>query len=395
MATVAFVLAAHGEEGAVRAVRRTGAAYWSDGSVVEGMLMLTPGSTFQLQLPPEGKEDKRGQVRTFGLEQVAEIAFVPFTLGYDAPERISRPFRFDTSGDRRTKIFEGEPFGIRELGATVRFADGEELFGILKPCSIYVEPGPEQRRSRDLAGMPATRKIVLVNRQQGKPGQLLSDLPYVTHVRLRAEATTGRSDVPLVLPPGSVGENDSVAAIVRRSLESVPVSRADGGLVVRGTLGENVLVAVSRADGSIDVGWPAPVTADDGLRAILEKAVAAIHDYHDERKVVGIVRDGPSRALALVSLRRRVPPGAAEETGEFDEMGDRIEFARASVWMFRYDEESSRAAVVRRGTFVRRRVPAGADTPAIRIAESLWPVVRDGDRITAGSADGGRRGGSP
>ena len=388
-----------------RTGRPEGAVYWSDGTVDEGSLIATPGSPFHLHVvSPDadgndaasdeadggGEEAQPGQLRSFTLDKVAEIAFVPFTTQKRAAERMARAHRPNSKAPGGVEYF-GEPYPVRELGATVRFTDGEEFFGVLRSCAVYVQgrslaasagggPRPTAR--------PGTKKVVLLSRQEGKPGSTLDDLRYVTHLRVRNPSARGGSRVRLELPPGAVRQGDTVTAMVRSSLESVPVTAdGQGGFTVGGTLGENLLLAIVRADGSVDVAWPDADPADANLRRLLEEKIALQHDYHDERKVVGILREGPTRAIVLVSLRRigKDTSSFVHETLGRATVEDMKESARASVWMFRLDEEAGRAALVRRGSFVRQQCEPGSPTPEVRAARPLWPIVRQGDTIDVGS----------
>ena len=369
---------------------RMGRISWSDGTTAEGTVSTTPGAMLQLvTVAAEG--EATGQLRTFTLDRVAEIAFMPFASGTVPPERMVRAFSYTSDGTDKPGP-RGEPYPVRELGATVRFIDGEEMFGVLRSCAIYLKtmPSADERPAGRLPPRPSTRKLVLKSRLEGKPGSTLDDLAYITLIRLPAGENAGPSQLPLELPAGLVRDGDRVTALVRTSLESVPVTAEAGGLTVRGTLGENILVAIHRADGGVDVGWPEPAPADADLRAVIEKAVALQPDYYDERRLLGVVRDGPSRVLALVSLRR-----TGRDTNDtllsLRENSDTRPTARASVWMYRLDEASQRVALVRRGTFVRQKIELDDPTPLIRPTPALWPSVRDSDRITVGGATEGSR----
>lgn len=386
-----------------RSGRREGAVYWSDGTVDEGALVATPGSSLHLHVvSPDTEENedasdeadaggdggRRGQLRSFTLDKVAEIAFVPFTTQKRAAERMARAHKTNSQAPDGVEYF-GEPYPVRELGATVRFIDGEELFGVLRSCVVYVQ-GRAVAASAGDAPRPGTKKVVLLNRQEGKPGETLDDLRYVTHLRVRNPSARGGSRVRLALPPGTVRQGDTVTAMVRTSLESVPVTAdGQGGFTVQGTLGENLLVAIVRADGSVDVGWPDADPADAKLRQLLEEKIALQHDYHDERKVVGILREGPTRAVVLLSLRRigKDTSSFVNETLGRATVEDRKESARASVWMFTLDEEAGRVALVRRGSFVRQQCEPGSPTPEVRAARPLWPIVRRSDSIEVGAAE--------
>ncbi|MCX7412730.1 MAG: hypothetical protein NTW36_04720 [Planctomycetia bacterium] len=364
---------------------RAGRVSWSDGTTAEGTITTTPGTILQLvTVAAEGEET--GQLRTFTLDRVAEIAFVPFASGSVAPERMVRAFGYTAEGPDKAGP-RGEPYPVRELGASVRFIDGEELFGVLRSCVFYLKtvPSADERPAGRLPPRPTTRKLTIKSRLEGKPGSTLDDLSYVTHIRLPAVADAGPSRLPLKLPAEVVRDGDTVTALVQTSLESVPVTSEGSGLSVRGTLGENILVAIHRADGSVDVGWPEPMPADADLRAVIEKAVSLQPDYYDERRLLGVVRDGPSRVLALVSLRR-----TGRDTNDtllsMRENSDTRPTARASVWMFRIDETGQRVALVRRGTFVRQKIELDDPTPTVRPLPALWPSVRDKDRITVGQA---------
>ena len=384
LAAALLLPAAAGAQGKP-APRRLAAVHLSDGEVVTGQVLLTPGVDFSLTtLPAPGKEFS--QKRSFNVDIVKEMSFFPWTRAKLSPERMAVPFKWGVQ-DRTKKIPTGKPYPIRELACSVKFTSGQELTGVLATAALYVEVVDEA------SGEPGqTRKFILKSKQSGKPGQAMQELVYVTRVRMLDEGTRVAAKLDVELRTGNLGPDDVLSAITRESLEAVPTKPAGkpGHYEVASTFGENIFLAARRYDRYV-VGWPEEGTRPTELFKSVEKNTREVRDYFTERKLLGILpNEAGTRVLALVSLRRRVPPNAykGDCAGEFDEKGNPMEFFRVSVWLWKRDPDSGKMILAKRGSFFRVRVDVKAPTPAVEVTQDLWPVVLEGERGTVGKADG-------
>jgi hypothetical protein len=374
---------AHAQAGT--APRRLAAVHLSDGEVLTGHVLLTPGVKFSLTaLPQPGKEFS--QTRTFNVDLVKEMSFYPWTRSAFSPERMAVPFKWGVE-DRTKKIITGKPYPIRELACSVKFTNGQELTGVLATVALYVESADE------VSDEPGpTRKFLLKSKQSGKPGQTLSDLVYVTRIRMLDEGTRVAAKLDVELLAFKLGPKDVLSAITRESLEAVPTKPAAryGHYEVGSTFGENIFLAARKGDRYV-VGWPEEGTRPTKLFRGVEKNTRELRDYFTDRKLLGILpNENKTQVLALVSLRRRVPPNAykGDCAPEFDEKGNPMEFFRVSVWLWKRDPESGKMILAKRGSFFRVRVDVKAPTPAVEVTQDLWPVVLEGERVTVGKADG-------
>jgi hypothetical protein len=365
-----------------KAPRRLAAVHLSDGQVLTGTVLLTPGIDFSLTaLPEPGKPF--GQVRTFNVDIVKEIAFTPFTLNQELePERMMQPFKFDEK-DRSKRIPTGKPYPVRELACAVSFTSGQDMNGVLASVVLYVQTEDPTGES-----VGATRKFILKSKQTGESGQVLADLVYVTRIRMLDEGVKIAAKVEVELRSFRPGDGDELSALTRDSLESVPTKPAGkaGLFEVGSTFGENLFLAARRGDRYL-VGWPEEGMKPTELFRNVERHVRDLRDYYDERQLLGILPNASgTRVLALVRLRRHVPANAfkGETAGEFDAEGKPMEFFRLSVWLWKRDPESGTMILVKRGSFFRVRVDPKSATPAVTVTQELWPVVLDGDRAVVG-----------
>jgi hypothetical protein len=367
------------------APRRLAAIHLSDGEVLTGQVLLTPGVNFSLAALPKLDKDFVKK-RSFNVNQIREMSFWPWTLSPFPPERMKEPFKWDVK-DRTKKIVTGKPYPIRELACTVKFTNGQEMTGVLASIALYLEVVDEA------SGEPGqVRKFLLKQKQSGKSGHSLSDLVYVTRIRMLDEGTKVAAKLDVELLACKLGPKDELSAITRESLEGVPTKRAGkpDHYEVSSTFGENIFLA-ARKDGKYVVGWPAEGTRPTKLFKDVEKHTKEVRDYFTDRKVLGILPNASgTEVLALVSLRRRVPKNAykGECAPEFDEKGNPMEFFRVSVWLWKRDPTAGHMILAKRGSFFRVRVDVKAPTPTVEVTPDLWPILLEGDRVTVGKAAG-------
>jgi len=374
MMLLAFPLGIHAQT----APRRSAAVHLSDGQVLHGTVLLTPGTDFSLSGIPELNQ-KFVQTRTFNVDIVKEMSFSPFTLGKLEPERMEQPFKFDTV-DRTKKIPTGAPYPVRELACSVQMTNGQELAGVLASVVLYVQTVDADGFAGD------TKRFILKTKQVGKPGEKMAELVYVTRIRMLDEGTNIAAKLGVQLLKCKLDEKDELAAITRESLETVPLTRlAADKYEVGSTFGENVFLAAKRGNKYI-VGWPEEGTEVTPLFKAVDKHVHELRDYFDERKLLGVLPNASgTRVLAVVALRRHVPKNAALAGGEFDEQKRPMEFFRLSVWLWKRDPATDNMILSKRGSFFRTRIEAGSKTPEAEVTQELWPIVLNGKQVTVGN----------
>lgn len=359
-----------------KAPRRQASVLFSDGTAFEGTILLTPGRDFRLVGIPAESGTKFGKISTFNVNVVREMIFDPYREFY------RKHFRFERGTS--TKIYEGEPYPIREPKCTVVFNSGERKTGILHSTVIYLE-----EKDADTGITVRNRKFFLRSKQKGKPGDTLTDLVYVKHIRMldEGEKIERSLDIEfLSLDPGSVGE---LKALTRETLTNVPVKAGeeDGKLKVFSTLGEDVFLATRIGDRYV-AGWPEEGTKRTELFVAVEKEFTKLVDYYNERELLGIIPlDNGTRVLTLARLRRQAPahpyrgmPGFFE----VDANGEVMEYFRLSVWLWKRDLETGNMVLVDRGSFYRQRLHAEAKTPEMGVCPDLWPIVKTEGKILVG-----------
>ncbi len=365
-----------------KAPRRQAAVHFSDGKVLQGEVLLTPGIDFSLGGVP-GPGQKFAQTRTFNVDVVKEMSFAPFTRSETLePERMMVPYKWDTV-DRHVKIPTGKPYPVRELGCTVKFNSGEEMTGILASVALYV-----QDRDAQTGMLGDARRFLLQSKQKGEQNQKMADLVYVTRIRMLDEGKKVAAKTDVVCKRFRLFAGDELTAITRDSLEAVKVKQAGGPdrFEVEATYGENLFLG-ARVGKKYIVGWPEEGTKRTELFESCAKHLRELRDYFTDRKLLGILpNENNTRIQMLVSLRRRVPPNASKTVSdcEYDAQGKPMEFFRLSVWLWKRDAESGKMILVKRGSFFRVRVDVSEATPEADISADLWPIELKGNQATVG-----------
>lgn len=144
---------------------RPGRVTLSDGTVVEGRLVFTPGVKVHLTDPATG----RGRDAEPG-----DLAAILFRVD---GESLERPYTFTTPGKDEKTYGEGR-YPLRNLLATLVWRTGERAEGHLKTTVVRVL-GPEKEGAED----PDERRIVLRRQWKGTVGQTLDDLVYARELR--------------------------------------------------------------------------------------------------------------------------------------------------------------------------------------------------------------------
>ncbi len=362
--------------------RREAVLRFSDGSQIQGTILLTPGVDFRLVGIPGrggmtfGAEGKFGKVSPFNLNVVKEMSFSPYREFY------KKRFKFERGS--ATKIYEKLAFPVREPQCTVVFNSGETRTGILHSTVLYLK-----EKDPDTGITVRNRKFILRSKQKGEPGDKLEDLVYLKQIRMLDEGDKIKDSVEiefLSLDSKSVNE---LKAITQRTLTSVLVKagKQDGKPKVFSTLGENVFLAAKIGDRYV-AGWPEEGTKRTELFEAVEKEFLKTVDYYNERKMLGILPlNGGRRMLVLAKLRRQVPAHAYRNLPgwfEIDAEGNDMEFFRLSVWMYNRDLATGDMVLISRGSFYRQRLDAEAKTPEMGVCPELWPIVKKDGKIFVG-----------
>ena len=356
---------------------RSAAVYYSDGSVKQGMIYLTSGREFKLNIPKggsiytsdmiTGEPVKYGKVRKFGFDTVSKIEFYP------QKEELVRKWKFvgSTEFDEKTgeadwtpapKEYHGKPYPVRYLAAIVTFNSGEKIAGHLYSTVLYLDDGDR------------VEKIRLSHKSSGKEGQSLDDLVYVTNIKMLDEGRKFERFV-VVKPEGfELKADDEFFAVTVDSLTPVPArfNEDKSAVVVEGTFGERFYLAVKR-DGRYLVSFPG--VGDQKLFDLAREHVEKLKDFYNERVLQGVVLSPDGKELlTLVNLRRRFSEtNFGEIGGEWDkEVGGIVEPWRLSIWRWKYDSDNNELMLTGRGTFDRRIFRPGDQSPQSEISERLW-----------------------
>lgn len=331
---------------AERTLKQRAEVHLSDGTVLKGLVQLTPRSNFYFWIISDDDKKLTGgrkKVREFNFDVIREMSFT----------RLSRHRK-----------------------CTVTFGSGEKLSGILKSVVIYLHV----QKPGDV--MPTSIKKYALRSQ-------MREKQVVKRVRMIGKGREYLAKTPLVLNNARLGPLDELFAITAKTLSPVTVTPTDrpGHYEVNSTLGEDVFIAARIGDTYV-AGWPAQGAKRNDLFKEVEIHITKIAEYYNERKLLGIiVNDTGTLVQSLISLRRQVSENASDASGgQFDKEGA-IEHFRLSVWKWRRNPENGEMALFKRGSFCRVRVSPHAETPPAKTAAGLWPVVNEGKRFVVGTAE--------
>ena len=219
-------------------------------------------------------------------------------------------------------------------------------------------------------------------------GQVLDELPYLTHVRLADKPDMVDAKLNLSLPGFPLGEDDTLASITARTLAGTPVTRdkQPGQFQIAMALDESILLAARKA-GKYLVGWPKHQANQDALIRTVQQQIAIMAGYYQEQNVLGVLSSQtPGEVLALVRLRHKVPQNADPMSGEFDAQGRKREFFCVAVYRFQQDAKTAKLSPLGRGVFFHGPTDPRKPTPEVEITSALWPVVRKGNQVTVVTA---------
>jgi hypothetical protein len=327
---------------------RAGRIEFSDGSLVEGKISLTPGGELKIQ--------SGSPIRALALARVREIRLSP------EKEEMDRAWRFKEAG-QTAKEFSGEPFPVRSLQTTVVLADGELITGHLYSTVLYVESGEK------------TQKVLLLAKQRGSEGQSLKSLVYPTRVSFEGAALAETATVILRLPSSELRPQPEVAVLTRGDLVRLTATAANQGHEFRMTSpsGREFFVALKTGE-RIKVGWPEE--KDEKTMAQVRKALANSEDFFDARRLLGVIRDESAEEIYALLL--------AVRKGETTLAEARSQPWRLEIYRWKTEEGSERLMLAGQNYFFRGLGAKNEAAPAVELSGKLWHIRQDGETWTVG-----------
>jgi len=163
---------------AVPASARTGVIQLSDGTALCGPIWLTPGKRWRFY------DEKLRRYLELPLRVVERVEVEV------VKEWLEKEWRFREAASNE-KVYTGRKYPVRLLRFKVTLSNGRTLVGTGSTV-FYV---------RDRKTAKHARKLILRQRQKGKPGQALKSLIYVRSIDFRPDAIQRyrnriRSDAP-------------------------------------------------------------------------------------------------------------------------------------------------------------------------------------------------------
>jgi len=301
------------EEDSERPAGVEGTVRLSDGTVLRGRVSLPEGSKLRIF-------DARLQ-RPFYLE-IAQIAAIRTIVEREGMEEA---WTFEEEGFRKTLML-GWKYPLRNYGQEVELRGGNLVVGHVYAATVWLSDGKTERRLR------------LPRQDKGGRGQTLSDLIFVQSIDLAGGESAPREFAAI---SGRVEGLLAAAAIDLAMLRSVPAERppkADSaggtksgppGLRIGGLLpGRHSLFL--RTEGEVRIGFPASLDLKPAERASVEKRVASIEEFFDEKRIVLLAGDR-KRLWALLEMTRSTGTTFSDATGSS------YRFRRWEAWVLRAD----------------------------------------------------------
>jgi hypothetical protein len=327
---------------------RDGRVEFSNGSVAEGKISLTPGGSLKIEAGP--------QIRVLELDRVREIRVSP------EKEEMDRDWRFKEAG-QTAKEFFGEPYPVRYLEATVVLAGGETLTGHLYSTVLYVE------------GAETAQKVVLLSKQRGEEGQTLQSMVYPTRISFGGSTGAETATVTLRLKWPGLGAGFEIAALTRGALVRLAATASGpaGEFKMPSPLGREFFLAI-RSGGKVVVGWPAE--KDEKTQAQVQNALTNTEDFFDERRVLGVVRDPAAGEIYSLILAAR--------KGKTTLAQSRSQPWRLEIYRWKTEEGGDRLMLAGQGWLFRGIDAKDEAPPAVELSDKLWHIHKDGDTWIAG-----------
>ena len=318
---------------------------WSNGRMREGKVELGDQAMVRLH---DGK-----RVRTWGLDEIAEISFSPAT------QAMERAWVFKEAG-KTAKEFSGEPYPTLELQTAVALRTGEIVGGHLLTTVFY------------LTVSNRTEKLVLKYKLRGQEGQTYTDVVYAANIRFGAErpivAGGGRASIMVA----GVGAKSELALVSRARMQEADVQRT-GTNTFHALLDGGDIVPAVRTGGTIAVGWGGTVTS--AARGRIEQGLRDLKDFFDDRRLLGVSQDPADETTChtLLLLTR---------AGKTTMDGPNTQPWRLEVWKWRLGSETNDITASTRCVLFRGIRAPDAPMPVIKLDSGLRPVEKLTDGLT-------------
>jgi len=315
---------------------------WSNGRTWEGKVELGDAAAVRLH------DDTR--VRSWGLDEVAEITFAPAT------QNMERAWAFKEAG-KTAKEFSGAPYPTMELRATVALRNGGTASGHLLTTVFY------------LTASNRTEKLVLKYKLRGTEGQSYTDIKYAASIRVGAERSVavdgGRGSITVA----GAGPQAELALVSRTRMQEAAIQKT-GTNTFRVVLDGGDIVPAVKTGGRIAVGWGGEVTP--AARSRIEQGLRDLKDFFDDRRLLGISQDPADETTChtLLLLTR---------AGKTTMDGPNTQPWRLEVWKWRLGSETNDITAATRCVLFRGIRAPEAPLPEIRLDSGLHPIARLAD----------------
>jgi len=351
MAALAVVLALAAFAASGAGEPRDGRVEFSDSTVAEGKISLTPGASLKIE--------SGSQIRVLDLDRVREIRIAPES------ETMDRNWRFKEAGQTAKEYF-GDPYPVRYLQATVILAGGQSFSGHLYSTVLYVE------------GAESAQKVLLLYKQTGAEGKSLKDLVYPVRISFGSATATDTATATLrflnaTTPKPSPGSE--IAALTRGALVRLTVSPASAPneFKMSSPLGREFFLAV-KTGGKISVAWPPE--KDEKTLAQVRAALPKSEDFFDDRRVLGVFRDpAASEVYSLIFAVRK---------GQTTLDQPKSQPWRLEIYRWKTEEASDRLMLAGQGYLFRGIGAKDEAVPTVELSPNLWHIRHDGEIWTVG-----------
>jgi hypothetical protein len=327
---------------------RDGRIEFSDGSLLDGKISLTPGGALKIESGP--------QIRVLDLDRVREIRLSP------EKEEMDRNWRFKAAG-QTAKEFFGEPYPVRFLQATVLLAGGESFTGHLYSTVLYVEGGE------------TAQKVLLLSKQRGAEGQSFQSIVYPTRISFAGATVADTATATLRFKGPALAPGSEIAVLTRGALVRLAAAPAGpaGEFKMPSPWGREFFLAI-KTGGKIVAAWPAQ--KDEKTLAQVQKALPKSEDFFDERRVLGVVRDPAAAEIYSLLLAVRKGRTTLDET--------RSQPWRLEIYRWKTEEGSDRLMLAGQGWLFRGIDAKSEAAPAVELSDKLWHIHKDGETWTVG-----------
>ncbi|MEK7270557.1 MAG: hypothetical protein AAB215_06385 [Planctomycetota bacterium] len=352
----------------------------SDGTALEGALLLAPGR--RLSLEPE--DAQKGKPLQFDLSDMRSIRFEV------ASESMERPWTFAAPG-KDEKVYGEGTYPLREIRAKIRMKNGAERLGRLMTFALFV---------RDAKG--EVRKLLVKSQQKGTVGQKLSDLVHPTAIewlegneskvqgprpKVEVSEADGQKkalevewDGPRILEVRLVGTNrlqvyDGKPAGKGFRADGLPDDDYDAALLTE----EGIFLGLSASKAKDDFEIegdpllapkeePGAITADE--KKAVEKKLALINDFFEGREIAAWAGGKEGLATGVRLTRKGKMSDGRGGKGET--------IAHDEIW--RWHAAGADWVIDKRLSLFRREPKPGDKPPAWTVVPGLAGLASSGKR---------------